>query len=410
MNITYSLLATCKERVEMSLLLIFSTMISTIIIITSTSCLDKETFTLWKLLLYGAEHKMTILQGDHLPSCYLLTEQIEQGFVVVDNFSRIVHVNKAIADMLGYGIEEMMGQQLRNFIEDEKKLTEQGVPTSVESYELNLKEKNGEEFLATVSVGPIEHHDGTSGMFLLVSKQSDSAEMRKECREHLDKYQLIAESTSDVIFTLGMNMKLTFLSPSIFLMTGFTVEESYAREWEEAFTSDSIKKMSAIFEDAFTRLRKGMVIDLPLIAEIELYHKKGHILVAEVTASPLYDDNGNPIGVIGSMRDVSARKETERALIESEARYKALYDNLPDGLIRIDTDGNITHCNDFILNLFGYSREEIIGKSMEKFVHPDSLEEVRLKFIQGLTTGKPTPEGFEVSGLRKDGSRYLGGD
>lgn len=67
---------------------------------------------------------MTILQGDHLPSCYLLTEQIEQGFVVVDNFSRIVHVNKAIADMLGYKIEEMMGQQLRNFVEDEKKFAD----------------------------------------------------------------------------------------------------------------------------------------------------------------------------------------------------------------------------------------------------------------------------------------------
>ncbi len=347
---------------------------------------------------------MTILQGDHLPSCYLLTEQIDQGFVVVDNFSRIVHVNQAIADMLGYRTEEMMGQQLRNFIEDEKKFVEQGVPTSVENHELEFKEKNGEEFLATVSVGPIEYHDGTSGMFLLVSKQSDSVEMQQESKEHLDKYQLIAESTSDVIFTLNMTMNMTFLSPSIFQLTGYTVEETYAREWDESLTTDSVKKMVELFEDVFTRLSEGKVVDLPLIVDLELYHKEGHILVVEVTASPLYDDNGKPIGAIGSMRNISARKETERALRESEAQYRALYDNLPDGLVRMDSDGILTHCNDYIVNLFGYSREEVIGQQMEMFVHPDSLEDVRLKFVQSLVSESTLAEGFEAMGVRKDGS------
>ncbi len=347
---------------------------------------------------------MTILQGDHLPSCYLLAEQIEQGFVVVDNFSRIVHVNKAMADMLGYRIEEMMGQQLRNFIEDEKKFAEHGVPTSVQSHELNLKEKNGEEFLATVSAGPIEHQDGTEGMFLLMSNPLDSAESRRVCREHLDKYQLIAESTSDVIFTIDMKVKMTFLSPSIFHMTGYTVEETLAREWDESFTSNSVKKMFTLFEDVFTRLREGKVVDLPIIVELDLYHKNGHILVVEVTASPLYDDNGMPIGVIGSMRNMSARKETEKSLQESKARYKALYDNLPDGLIRMDTDGKLTHCNDYIVELFGYSKEELIGQDVMMFVHPDSLNEVRLKFVQSLSSGSTLAEGFEAMGVRKDGS------
>ncbi|MHA1614832.1 MAG: PAS domain S-box protein [Candidatus Thorarchaeota archaeon] len=347
---------------------------------------------------------MTILQGDHLPSCYLLAEQIEQGFAVVDNFSRIVHVNKAMADMLGYRIEEMMGQQLRNFIEDEKKFVEQGVPASTENYELNLKEKDGENFLATVSVGPIEYHDGASGMFILVSSPSDSAETNDLSSENLEKYQLIAESTSDVIFTLDMNMQMTFLSPSIYQMTNYTVEETLATNWEDSLTSDSVKKMITLFEDTFTRLRKGIVVDLPLIIDLELYHKKGHILVVEVTASPLYDDNGKPIGAIGSMRDISVRKETERALQESEAQYKALYDNLPDGLIRIDTDGKLTHCNDYIAELFGYAKEDIIGQQMEMFVHPDSLEDVRLKFVQSLVTESTLAEGFEAMGVRKDGS------
>jgi len=81
--------------------------------------------------------------------------------------------------------------------------------------------------------------------------------------------------------------------------------------------------------------------------------------------SPLRDTNGNVIGGMGVVEDVSRRKLAEQKLIASEVRYRRLFESAQDGILILDADtGQITDVNPFLIGLLGYSRDELLGKTL----------------------------------------------
>ena len=96
-------------------------------------------------------------------------------------------------------------------------------------------------------------------------------------------------------------------------------------------------------------------------------------------------------GVIwyGFVHDITQRKRAEEALKESEAKYMDLYENAPDMYASANAEtGLIEECNMTLANILGYSKEEIIGRSVFDIYHPDCLEEVKETFKLFFETGK----------------------
>ncbi|MEN6442072.1 MAG: PAS domain S-box protein [Syntrophobacter sp.] len=90
-----------------------------------------------------------------------------------------------------------------------------------------------------------------------------------------------------------------------------------------------------------------------------LYEGKGAFLWAK--ASPLYDHEGNIIGAVESIRDLTSHRRAEEALRESEEKYRLIFQHTPLGIFHFDTDGTVTDCNDKIIEIWGSSRERFIG-------------------------------------------------
>ncbi|MCU7494293.1 MAG: PAS domain S-box protein [Ignavibacteria bacterium] len=123
-----------------------------------------------------------------------------------------------------------------------------------------------------------------------------------------------------------------------------------------------------------------------------------------VNASPLFDRDGNIIAAICTFEDISQKKEVERALRESEERFSAAFRTNPDAIvISLVEDGTILDVNDSFLLLFGWKREDIIGKSsLSLEMYADS--EDRKKAIEMLRL-KGNLRNFQIAIKSRSGER-----
>jgi PAS domain S-box-containing protein len=159
-------------------------------------------------------------------------------------------------------------------------------------------------------------------------------------------------------------------------------------------TSESKEKLM----DAFRKRLRG--INVPPY-EIEFFTKDGKIIPTEVNASPIFED-GKIVGIQAIFRDLRARKRAEKALRDSEEKYRNLFENASDIIVTTDLKGNITDINR-IVEEYGLSKDEIIGKNMLKFVNENYFSETTKNFSittqGGQTRGEievDTPRGRKI--------------
>ncbi len=95
-----------------------------------------------------------------------------------------------------------------------------------------------------------------------------------------------------------------------------------------------------------------------------LEHGKG-VRTYLSTKAPWRDQKGNIIGLIGIARDITERKHREQALRDSEATVRALLENASQGIVAVNAEGRIDQVNGMAETIFGYTRQEAIGQSIE---------------------------------------------
>jgi len=136
--------------------------------------------------------------------------------------------------------------------------------------------------------------------------------------------------------------------------------------------------------------------------------KNGSWIWLDVKTRLLKDEEGEPIGIIGSACDIEQQKKVENRLEESTARAKAILETTVEGIITINTRGNILSFNKAAEEMFGYKEEELLGKNV-KVLMPSQHKENHDRYINNyLRTGekKVIGSGREVRGKRKDGSTF----
>lgn len=187
-------------------------------------------------------------------------------------------------------------------------------------------------------------------------KRTEDALRRSE-----HNYRVLFESTLDGMFVLDAEtMRVVLANQNAARIYGFDCAEDVVgvNPLDYVYTDDRDRALTLIVEDLFEK-------DLRQIKEFRTRTRDGRgIWVSAVGTRTEYQ--GKRAGLI-SVRDITERKRSEKALKESEEQYSALVANLADAVL-ISKGGRITWCNDRAEEILGYTKDEVVGKDASFFL------------------------------------------
>jgi len=111
----------------------------------------------------------------------------------------------------------------------------------------------------------------------------------------------------------------------------------------------------------------------PFSQEVRMRHREGHYLWIRDRGQAFWDENGNPIRMVGSIEDISERKALEGRLRQQEEDFRTLVENNPDGILRIDRQFRFLYVNPIIESRTGISKAEFVGKTFAEIGMPEPL-------------------------------------
>ncbi len=139
-------------------------------------------------------------------------------------------------------------------------------------------------------------------------------------RQSEQRYRLLADNATDVIWVLSMDGRFTYVSPSIERLSGYTPEEIMQKSPIEAVTPESLAIIQQAVERGNRALADNPTARDPLTHRVELeqFRKDGSTIWTEIVASLMYDEAGQPIGILGVTRDITERRRMEAQRLELE--------------------------------------------------------------------------------------------
>jgi len=205
----------------------------------------------------------------------------------------------------------------------------------------------------------------------------------------------------DVIFIQDMNLNLTFVSPSVTSVFGYTVEEALQLKMDQFLTPESFKKGLESFQEMTRLVQKEGEVDVPLM-EYQYIRKDGSTFWGELKVTYLRDSEGRLIGVQGILRDIDERKKAEYDLCQSKLKFRTLFDLSPQAIaVTQAKTGCLIDVNEKFCELTKYKKEEVIGKGTTELGFYS--EEDRKKFVNELRHSGEV-QGLKMDFKAKDGS------
>ncbi len=198
------------------------------------------------------------------------------------------------------------------------------------------------------------------------------------------RYRLLAENVADIICALDLDLKVTYLSPSVTHMLGYSMEEAVGQYWDRfmnvALTSRSAVLAAEAFRELMTCAAQGQE-DLfkSWTFELQFVRKDGSKLWTESKVSILRSPDGQPVGVLGIVRDIAERKRAEEL-------FKTLADNSPIA-VYITQHGKLQFVNIHFQQQAGLREAELLGLDAGRFVLAEDREMVK-RLSQAMLKGE----------------------
>jgi len=265
----------------------------------------------------------------------------------------------------------------------------------------------GEETaVATMKAGAHDYlmKDNLTRLVPAVERELREAGVRKErkraeeeLRESERRYRLLAENANDVIWTVDMNMRPTYMSPSITRLLGYSVEGAMALPMEAVYAPASFETAMKVFaEELAIENMEQKDLFRSRTLELELNRKDGSIVPVEVKFSFIREPDGRPVKILAIARDVTERKRAEERIKHAAEEWRTTFDSITDLISICNKDFRLIRVNKAFADVFKMNPKELIGKPCYEIVHgtngpvPNCPQKVTIK------TKKPaTAEFFE---------------
>ncbi len=219
--------------------------------------------------------------------------------------------------------------------------------------------------------------------------------------------RITLSSIADAVITTDTLGQVEYLNPVAESLTGWMHADAAGRPLAEVFQIVDEQTREPVEDPIEQVLKTGGVAGLA--SPTLLVAKDGSVRPIDPNAAPIVDKTGKLIGAVLVFRDVSQRRQAERALQVSAARKAATLSTALDGVITIDHGGNIIEFNRAAERIFGYRREDVLGREMAELLVPPAL---RQRHREGIAHYLRTGEGpvlnrhLEMTGFHANGAEF----
>ena len=236
-------------------------------------------------------------------------EHIRDSVIVLDKKNRIVDLNSSAQQLMG-------GSAKSTYIGNKVSRIWDGWSSKMESEILSSSEGeivlNYGKRIYDVEISPLVMRHGSSmGKAVVLRDITDRTQVEKA-----EKYRLLAENVTDVIWIMDKNLRVTYISPSAERLLGYTAEEVLQSSWDSIVAPSSREVVERVFEEESSKERRGQDPHRSRIFELELIRKDGPSVWVEVKMSYVRDADGNVFEILGVSRDITERKRAEEQILQ----------------------------------------------------------------------------------------------
>jgi len=225
---------------------------------------------------------------------------------------------------------------------------------------------------------------------VLETSKAEGKQAEAALRESEERYRLLAENATDVIWTMDMNLKYTYISPSVIRLRGYSVEESRAQPLEEHLTPASLELAMKIFEEEMAIERSEQKdFNKARSLELELICKDGSTVWTEMKMTFLHNPDGRPVGILGVTRDITKRKRAREEILEKKNFYESILDGTFTGVWVAHRDDVIYYVNRGMTEIAGVPADKIEGRRVLKDFPESAVKFLRSHYLKARETLQP---------------------
>jgi PAS domain S-box-containing protein len=298
------------------------------------------------------------------------------GIVMVGLDKRFIRCNLAFAQSLGYGTEELVGKLIEDVTLPEDNHIGMAEMMAIMKGEIAQSQvhkrylrKDGQVIWGEVTISMIRDAEGRAQYFLaMIQDITERKQAEDALQESEEKFKQLAALSILGVYLI-QNGKFVYVNERFANLFGYEPYEIINTLGpKDVLHSDDIQNVTRRLEERM----KGKIESGPL--EYKCVTKSGSIFFAEVYSNPI--NYQGEIAVMGTLIDITERKQTDEALRKSEARLRLVTDNMVDLIAQFDAQAFFQYVSPSYEKILGYRAEDLIGKSAVDFLHPDERDEM----------------------------------
>lgn len=326
------------------------------------------------------------------------------GIITMDHEGRIVDFNPSAERIFKYSSSEVIGEHLADKIiplalrEQHRRGLEHFLATGEgpvlgKRLELTAVRSDGTEFPVELSISRI----GSTEPPLFTSFIRDITERKKaeeEIRSNERRFRALVENSSDAIALFGADASILYAGPSTPQVLGYSPDELTKFNAFEIIHPDDHESVAKQLELCLSQPNVGVTV------RARVFHKDGRWRLLEGVFTNLLDEP-SVNAIVNNYRDITERER-------SEERFRQVIESSPNGIVMVDQTGKIHLVNEQIEKTFGYSRDELLGQSIDILV-PNRTRKHHANYRDSFFTNpsiRAMGAGRDLFGLRKDGSEF----
>ncbi len=327
----------------------------------------EETIQLYKKIVSSSQEAMAFLNNNYIYQA----------------------VNEAYSKRAGLPLEKIIGHSVSQVLSPEV-FTETVKPQldrcqkGEEVHYQNWFELPGtnQRFLEVSYYPHYEENGMQSGIVLCLRDATERKLAEAEVIEIRERLEFILANTKAVLYTskAAGNFEATFISEGVTEMTGYAPED---------FTLNPDFWLNCIHPEDRGRVLAGVLPSFETgfhLHEYRLRCSNGNYIWVRDGVKSIADADGKPLERVGYWFDITERKQTEDALIESEARFRGIFRSAAVAIAQISLDGCFIQANPRWYRFLGYNESELLALSLDTITHPDDIVEV-FQYQQKLLEG-----------------------